>query len=205
MDTLERLQKLALENPTEQNIILARIKADIAKTFLDWSSIEEWEEANKCQVTSVKNVRVDIGHVVDKKGDFHLDGVAVECEAQIIWKPVGATKAVIDGGIVWRGLTFVYEREVYPAIFAKPVATKSVSLRTPPNQQPTQKDRDRIRAIIEKANGNEAKEEQLARAMANSIDDVDKAVRRAIAAEEPNWHNVAMIFWNRAQQLGYRG
>jgi hypothetical protein len=64
-----------------------------------------------------------------------------------------------------------------------------------------EKDMRRIEDIIKKAGGNREKEERLATIMANKITDKAKAIRRAKAAEDENYHNIAKIFYNRAKML----
>jgi len=69
----------------------------------------------------------------------------------------------------------------------------------------TSKDTMRITDIIRKAGGDwNEKAKALARQMANAITDAAKAVRRARAAEEENWHEMASIFFNRSVQLATR-
>lgn len=64
-----------------------------------------------------------------------------------------------------------------------------------------EKDRMRMDDLIAKANGVLAKEEALAERMAQAITGAAKAYRRALAAEDYNYHSVARIFYNRAYQL----
>ena len=59
------------------------------------------------------------------------------------------------------------------------------------------KDEMRIRDIISKAAGSKSKIIQLSTMMANKITDKDKALRRARAAEEDNYHEIANIFYKR--------
>ena len=67
------------------------------------------------------------------------------------------------------------------------------------------KDRWRIQDIAEKADGDRNKESNLARRMAQSITGIAKALRRAWAAEAENYHNIAAIFYDRAEYLGAGG
>jgi len=64
------------------------------------------------------------------------------------------------------------------------------------------KDEQRIRDIMDKANGNVEKAKQLAQAMANKIEDPIKAHSRGEAAENDNYHDIAKIFFDRAEALG---
>lgn len=73
---------------------------------------------------------------------------------------------------------------------------KSTSIR------PEAKDHKRISDMVNKAR-DDAHLLQLAGNMANAITDGPKAMRRARAAEAINYHDVAAIFFRRAQQLGY--
>ena len=66
----------------------------------------------------------------------------------------------------------------------------------------TSKDEQRIDDIIRKANGDENKAEQLARTMAQAINNPNKALARAMAAENINYHYLAQIFYSRANELG---
>lgn len=69
----------------------------------------------------------------------------------------------------------------------------------------TSKDTMRVEDIIRKAGGDwNEKAKNLARQMANAITDAAKAIRRARAAEEDNWHEMASIFFGRAAQLATR-
>lgn len=63
------------------------------------------------------------------------------------------------------------------------------------------KDEMRISDIVTKSKGDEAKQIQLATAMANKITDVEKAERRGEAAEDQGLEELASIFYNRANQL----
>lgn len=64
------------------------------------------------------------------------------------------------------------------------------------------KDRDRIQGMLDKAGGDEAKLLRLAKQMAKSITDVDKAMRRGKAAEAKGLTPVANAFYARAIELG---
>lgn len=66
----------------------------------------------------------------------------------------------------------------------------------------TSKDTNRIEGIINKADGNREKEEQLAKTMASKIKDGRKALQRGKAAEDLNYHNIAQIFFDRAKEIG---
>lgn len=66
----------------------------------------------------------------------------------------------------------------------------------------TSKDTTRIEGIINKANGNKEKQEQLARSMASKIKDGRKALQRGRAAEDENYHDIAQIFFDRAKEIG---
>jgi|GEM_PF-4641598 len=61
----------------------------------------------------------------------------------------------------------------------------------------TDKDLQRVMDIVKKANGNKAKEIQLATAMANSITDKSKIFGRYAAAEDNNYHDIAKIFYDK--------
>jgi len=63
------------------------------------------------------------------------------------------------------------------------------------------KDSSRISGIASKAGGDRDKENALASQMAKSITDPDKAHRRANAAEDQNYHQVAAIFRARGDEL----
>ncbi len=63
------------------------------------------------------------------------------------------------------------------------------------------KDMKRIDDMAAKAGGDKWKMKDLARQMANSITDADKAFRRGRAAEEENYHDIADIFFARGRQL----
>jgi hypothetical protein len=65
----------------------------------------------------------------------------------------------------------------------------------------TWKDRGRIEDLVNKANGNQEKVIQLGKRMAKSIKDGFKALRRGLAAEDGNWHELAKIFFDRADEL----
>ena len=63
------------------------------------------------------------------------------------------------------------------------------------------KDEMRISDIITKADGDKAKESQLAKLMADKIKDFDKAIRRGRAAEQKKKKHLADIFFKRAKEL----
>jgi hypothetical protein len=63
------------------------------------------------------------------------------------------------------------------------------------------KDEKRILDIITKSYGNKNKAQQLAQNMANKITDASKALRRANAAEDHNYHDLAEIFYKRYNEL----
>ena len=65
----------------------------------------------------------------------------------------------------------------------------------------TWKDRGRIEDMVKRANGNEAKLLQMAQRMAKTIKDGFKALRRGLAAEDENYHEIAKIFFDRADEL----
>jgi len=65
------------------------------------------------------------------------------------------------------------------------------------------KDKKRINDMIQKSQ-DENHLMRLANQMANSIKDPKKAMSRARAAEDINYHDVAEIFFNRAKSLGGR-
>lgn len=67
------------------------------------------------------------------------------------------------------------------------------------------KDRDRIRDMIAKANGDNGKEYNLAKQMSNSITSYEKAYRRYAAAENDNYHDIAAIFKKRFDDLFAQG
>lgn len=64
------------------------------------------------------------------------------------------------------------------------------------------KDRDRIQSMIAKAGGDGGKVLRLAKQMAKTIQDADKAMRRAKAAEEEGLTQAANAFYARAIELG---
>ena len=66
---------------------------------------------------------------------------------------------------------------------------------------PDAKDRKRIEDIATKANYDKAKMQQFARNMAKAITDAGKAYRRGKAAENENYHDLAEIFFARAEDL----
>lgn len=65
----------------------------------------------------------------------------------------------------------------------------------------TDKDTQRIQDIVQKSGGDKNKMMQLAQRMANTISNLDKAVARARAAEEDNYHDLAKVFFDRADTL----
>jgi len=67
---------------------------------------------------------------------------------------------------------------------------------------PDSKDEMRISDIASKAGGNKYKMQSLAVQMANKITDPKKAYRRGLAAEDENYHDLAQIFFDRADKLG---
>lgn len=67
------------------------------------------------------------------------------------------------------------------------------------------KDYRRIHEIIAKANGDHERERELARQMAYKITTPAKARRRAAAADEIGCYDLAVIFFNRYQELKKRG
>ena len=64
------------------------------------------------------------------------------------------------------------------------------------------KDEKRITDIINKADGDDSKAIKLAQNMASKIADGAKALRRAEAATDQNYHDIAKVFYDRAEQLG---
>jgi hypothetical protein len=71
--------------------------------------------------------------------------------------------------------------------------------------RPTNKDYQRLWDMDTKANGDDRKLLAIARRMAQSITHPDKAYRRYAAAEDENFHDVARIFHDRAQDLWRAG
>ena len=65
----------------------------------------------------------------------------------------------------------------------------------------TSKDEMRVNDIIKKSNGDKSKARQLAETMCKLIKDKYKALRRARAAENENYHEIANIFFKRAMEL----
>jgi len=63
------------------------------------------------------------------------------------------------------------------------------------------KDLMRIYDIVDKANGDKAKEKQLAQLMANKITDISKAKRRADVADAEGHSHLASIFTKRYREL----
>jgi hypothetical protein len=85
----------------------------------------------------------------------------------------------------------------------KAIAQTMKMVNTPYGQQiVTDKDIQRIKDIIVKADGNKFKEQALTQMMANSIDNPFKALARAEAAGKLGKVPMARIFLNRAKQLG---
>lgn len=80
-----------------------------------------------------------------------------------------------------------------------PKQTSATTLPTSTSYEP--KDKQRIEDIMTYAKGNKIKAQDLARLMANKIKDKNKALRRAAAAEDENYHDLANIFLKRAMQL----
>jgi cell division septum initiation protein DivIVA len=64
------------------------------------------------------------------------------------------------------------------------------------------KDEIRINSMVDKAK-DEDHLLRLAQTMANRIKKAEKAYHRAEAAEDQNYHAVAKIFYDRAEELGY--
>lgn len=64
------------------------------------------------------------------------------------------------------------------------------------------KDYQRIEDIARKAGGDKNKAIQLAQRMAASISSAEKAYRRGLAAEDENYHSIAAVFFDRAEELG---
>lgn len=81
--------------------------------------------------------------------------------------------------------------KVEPVIEKKPILTVSGY---------DDKDADRINDLVSRAKTRQ-QEETFARVMANKITDWKKAARRGNAAEGMNYHNLAQIFFNRAEEL----
>ena len=69
------------------------------------------------------------------------------------------------------------------------------------------KDLKRIKDFSKKSDGNFEKEVALARQMANTLTNMDKAIGRAEAAAEVygGWNEIVEIFYDKAKQLGYKG
>lgn len=63
------------------------------------------------------------------------------------------------------------------------------------------KDSMRIQGILDKSKGDTGKAKRLAQSMANKITDAAKAKRRAKAAEDENFHDLAAIFYKRFYEL----
>lgn len=62
------------------------------------------------------------------------------------------------------------------------------------------KDKKRIDDLIKKAK-DDAHAVRLAKTMASRIKDKKKALRRAYAAEDWNYHDIAKVFYDRAEEL----
>ncbi len=88
---------------------------------------------------------------------------------------------------------------VQQAPVSKPQTFKPASTNSKVNigREYDAKDEMRIRDIVSKAAGSRSKIIQLTTTMANKITDKDKALRRARAAEEDNYHEIANIFYKR--------
>lgn len=67
------------------------------------------------------------------------------------------------------------------------------------------KDEQRILDMVKKSGYSKSKLLNLAHNMANSITKLDKALRRARAAEKHNYHDVAEIFFKRYEELNKTG
>lgn len=65
----------------------------------------------------------------------------------------------------------------------------------------TSKDKMRIQDIHDKANGDKSKMLRLAQTMCKLITDKTKALRRGMAAEDLNFHDIAKLFFQRANEL----
>lgn len=81
---------------------------------------------------------------------------------------------------------------------AKAIHTKALQ------QEPDDKDRIRIQSMADKSRG-QSHMLNLATNMASAITDPGKAVRRAKAAENENYHAVAGVFYARAKELAKGG
>lgn len=66
----------------------------------------------------------------------------------------------------------------------------------------TSKDTMRIQDIHDKANGDKFKMKRLAETMCKLITDASKATRRALAAEQLKFYDLAELFFARARELG---
>ena len=64
-----------------------------------------------------------------------------------------------------------------------------------------EKDVKRIDDMVEKSDGDNKQLLNLASTMASRITSYDKAYYRGLAAEDQNYHDVAKIFFNRADEL----
>lgn len=71
-------------------------------------------------------------------------------------------------------------------------------------QEFDKKDEKRILDIIQKSNG-KYHAQRLAQTMANKITKADKALRRANAAADHNYHDIATIFYDRYEELDKTG
>jgi hypothetical protein len=91
-----------------------------------------------------------------------------------------------------------------PGVFDEPTipAVSPKTIKRGPSNSYDDKDEQRILDIIDKADDNKIKARQLAQTMANKITDAEKAMRRYRAAEDHNYHDLALIFYKRAVQLG---
>jgi len=69
------------------------------------------------------------------------------------------------------------------------------------------KDLKRVKDFAKKSGGNFEKEVALARQMANTLSNVNKAIGRAEAAAEVygEWNDIVQIFYDKAKELGYEG
>ncbi len=75
------------------------------------------------------------------------------------------------------------------------------------HQSPRDLDKNfnRVRDIVSKANGDTDREESLARTQANRITDEAKAINRAMAAKKLGYDNIHDVFFFRAYKLGAVG
>jgi hypothetical protein len=65
-----------------------------------------------------------------------------------------------------------------------------------------EKNYKRVSDIVDKSNGDEEKENSLARTQANKITDEKKCINRAMAAKEMGHENIFEVFFKRAHELG---